>query len=80
MCHLRFLNAYMVKTIPQQETFQTCIERVGSQTGNVTGSVKSDYFGLNPLFHNNEAANFSFIVSLIVLIEHKYSSKRVISL
>lgn len=61
MCHLTFLNAYMVKTAPQQETFQTCAERIGSQTGNVTGSVESDYFGLNPLFHNNEAANF-FIV------------------
>lgn len=62
MCHLTFLNAYIVKTIPQQGMFQTCVERVGSQTSNVVGSVKSVYFGLNPLFHNNEAANFSFIV------------------
>lgn len=60
ICYLTFLNAHIVKTIPQQETFQTCVERVGSQT--VTGSVKSDYFGLNPIFQNNEVANFSFIV------------------
>lgn len=57
MCHFTFLNAFIVKTTPQQETFQTSIERVGD----LTGSVKSDYFGLNPLFHNNEAANISFI-------------------